>query len=95
MCTEDCHDRFRFRLSDDSGVLRFMEIEIRNAPTCRDVERTLREYLVGRALGDVDLEYLRKLACTGDGECMQAVIRELQKCQHLFVRNREGQTTTC
>ena len=95
MFMEDCHDRLRFRLNDDSGVLRFMEVDIRNAPTCRDVEKKLREYLVGRALGDVDLEYLRKLACTGDGECMQAVIREVQKYQHLFVRNHEGQSATC
>jgi len=92
---EGCHDKLRFRLNDDSGILRFMEFEIRNAPTCQDVEKTLREYLVGRALAEVDLDYLRKLTCTGNGECMQAVIREVQKYQHLFVRNHEGQPATC
>ena len=95
MCTEDCRDRLRFRLNDDSGVLRFMEFEIRSAPTCQDMEKTLREYLVGRALADVDLEYLRAPACTGNGECMQAAIREVQKHQHLFVRNHESQPATC
>ena len=95
MCIEDCHDKLRFRLNDDSGVLRFVEFEIRSAPTCQDMEGTLREYLVGRALTDVDLEYLRNLACTGNGECMQAVIREVRKYQRLFVRNHEGQSATC
>ena len=59
------------------------------------MEDTLREYLVGRALADVDLEYLRNLACTGNGECVQAVIREVQKYQHLFIRNDDGEPATC
>ena len=95
MYAENCRDKLRFRLNDGSGSLRFMEFEIRNAPTCQDVEKTLREYLVGRALAEVDLDYLRKLTCTGNGECMQAVIREVQKCQHLFVRNHEDESATC
>ena len=95
MSAEDCHDKLRFRLNDDSGILRFMEFEIRSAPTCRDVEKTLREYLVGRALAEVDLDYLRKLTCTGNGECMQAVIREVQKYQGLFVRSHEGRSAVC
>ena len=95
MCTDDCRDRLRFRLSDDSGVLRFMEFAILNAPTCQDMEETLRDYLVGRALADVDLNCLRQLTCTGDGECMQTVIREVQKHQHLFVRDHQDQLTTC
>ena len=95
MPAEDCHDKLRFRLNDDSGSLRFMEFEIRNAPTCQDVEKTLREYLVGRALAEVDLDYLRKLTCAGNGECVQAVIREVQKYQHLFVREPEDQAATC
>ena len=95
MFPDDCHDRLRFRLNDRGGVLRFMEFEILNPSRCRDVEETLREYLVGRALADVDLDYLRKLTCTGDGECMQAVIREVQKHQHLFDRNHKDQSAKC
>ena len=95
MCAEDCHDKLRFRLNDDSGVLRFVEFEIRSAPICRDVEKTLREYLVGRALAEVDLDYLRRLTCAGNGECMRAVIREVQKYQRLFVRNHEDESATC
>ena len=95
MHAEDCHDKLRFQLSDDSGSLRFTEFEILNAPTCRGVEKTLREYLVDRALVEVDLDYLRKLTCAGNGECVQAVIREVQKCQRLFVRNHEDESATC
>ena len=95
MFSEDCYDRLRFRLNDDSGVLRFMEFEILNPTRCRDVEETLREYLVGRALADVDLDYLRELTCTGSGECMQTVIHEVQKHQHLFVQDHEGRPATC
>ena len=95
MFPDGCHDRLRFRLNDDSGVLRFMEFEILNPSRCRDVEETLREYLVGRALVDVDLDYLRELTCTGDGECTQAVIREVKKHQHLFAGNHEDQSATC
>ena len=95
MCTEDCRDRLRFRLNDDSGILRFVEFEILNTSTCQGVEKTLREYLVGRALAEADLDYLRNLTYTGSGECMQAVIREVQKHQHLFAREHEDQAATC
>lgn len=95
MFSESCHDNLRFRLNDDDGLLRFVEFEILNASRCRGMEETLREYMVGRALADVDLDYLRKLTCKGDGECTQAVIREVEKHQHLFVRNHEDQSATC
>ena len=85
MCAEGCSDRLRCWLSDESGVLRFKELEILDAPECREVEAALREYLVGRALANVDLDYLRRLSCTGNGECLQAVVREVQKYQVLFV----------
>ena len=84
MFSDDSHDRLRFRLSDDSGVLCFMEVEILNPSTCRDMEDTLRKYLVGRALADVDLGYLCKLSCKGNDECLRGVIDEVHKYQQLF-----------
>jgi hypothetical protein len=95
MSAEQCHDRLRFQLSDKSGVLRFVEFEIVNASRCRGMEETLREYLLGRALADVDLSYLQGLACGGNGDCMHALIREMQKYQYLFVRKHESQSVTC
>ena len=94
MPAEECHDRLRFRLSDDSGVLRFEEFAIVDGPDCGDMQRALREYLVGRSLAHVDLDYLRGLNCSGDGECLLgAVIREVEKCQHLFSGKDEREPT--
>lgn len=95
MLSKDCRDRLRFRLSDASGVLRFVEFEILDHDECHDMETTLREYLVGRALADVDLDFLRGLTCAGNGACMDAVICEVQKCQHLFVHRQEDQSAAC
>ena len=92
---EECHDRIRFRLSDDSGILRFKDFEIVDAPQCRDVERKLREYLVDRPLAGVDVDYLRTLGCQPNGGCVRAVIDEVWKYQRLFVRNREDRSTVC
>ena len=91
MCASGCNDRLRFRLNDDGGVLRFVEFDILNPLTCQDMVDTLRRYLVGRALADVDLAHLRKLKCTGNGECMRAVLHEVEKQQHLFIgKNASG-----
>jgi hypothetical protein len=84
MCASECNDRLRFRLSDDSGVLRFEEFVIIDALDCKDMQHTLREYLVGRSLVDVDLDYLRQLKCPADGECLRAMIDEVEKYQRLF-----------
>ena len=95
MFAGDCRSQLRFRLNDDSGVLRFVEFEILEPSRCGDTESVLREYLLGRALAEVDVEYLRKLTCAGNGECMQAVIREVEKQQHLFARKSEDQAAAC
>ena len=88
MPSNDCYDKIRFCLSDDSGVLRFETFEITDAPECRGVEQTLRAYLVGRPLSKVDLDYLRTLTCDGDGVCMQAVIGAVEEHQQLFLGTR-------
>ena len=95
MTTEKCHDRLRFRLGDDSGLLRVEEFAIQNATECQGMEHTLREYLVGRPLADVDLEYLRRLRCPADGECLRALIHEVQKCQCLFAGKTESRSASC
>ena len=95
MLSDQCRDRLRFRLNDDSGVLRFMDFEILNPSKCQNVEENLRRYLIGRALADVDLDYLRELTCTGSGECMQLVIREVEKHQRLFARDYRDHSVAC
>ena len=86
MCKAECKDRLRVRMSDASGDLRFEAFEIVNSPACREIEATLRDYLVGRSLEDVDLGYLRGLTCPEDGEPALAVLQEVEKCKRLFGR---------
>ena len=90
-----CKDKLRLRLSDESSILRFEAFEIVGAPQCREIEATLREYLVGRSLAEVDLDYLRGLTCPADGECVLAVIREVQKYQHLFSGKSKDRSAVC
>lgn len=87
MFPEDGGDRLRFRLNDDKGVLCFTEFEILNPLRCRGVEGVLREYLLGRPLADIDPADLRKEMPAGNGECAEAVIREVLKHQRLFVQS--------
>jgi len=54
------------------------------------MEHTLREYLMGRPLADVDLEYLRALRCPADGECLRALIEEVHNYQRLFTGKLEA-----
>ncbi len=89
MSPEECDNRLRFRLGDNSGVLCIEEFAIADAPECRDMQRTLREYLVGRPLSDVDLDYLRALKCPADGQCMRAMMWEVEKYQRLFTAKTE------
>ena len=95
MTTEKCHDRLRVRLGDASGVLRIEEFTIQNAAECQGMEHTLREYLVGRPLAEVDLDYLRRLRCPADGECLRAMIDEVQKYQHLFSGRVGNSSASC
>ena len=92
MFPDDCRDRLRFRLNDDDGVLRFVNFEILNASKCRGITNTLQEYFIGRALAEVDFDYLRRLMCRGNGECIDAVIREVNRHLCSFVRRREDQS---
>ena len=95
MTSKDCHDRLRCRLNDDDGALRFVEFEILNPSNCRGVATALEEYFVGRALADVDFDHLRRLMCPGNGECIHAVIREVNRQLCLFVRGHEDRAATC
>ena len=91
----DCINKVRFSLNDDTGVLRFEAFDIVDLPdSCERVEE-LQEYLVGRPLADVDMDYLRGLRCSGDGECMRAAVRMVQEYQRLFARKPKEARSTC
>ena len=88
MLPNECYDKIRFSLSDESGVLRFETFAIMDVPECRDMEREFRAYLVGRPLSEADLGHLRSLTCDGDGICTRAVIRAIEEQQQLFLGTR-------
>ena len=86
MSSGDCFDKVRFSLSDESGVLRFQTFDIVGGSDSCEIVEMLQEYLVGRPLTDVDVDYLRGLRCGGNGECVRATIRTVEEYQQLFVR---------
>ena len=85
MNRDDCSNKVRFSLSDETGVLRFTSFDIADVPDFCEMAETLQEYLVGRPLADVDAGYLRELSCSGNAECLRAVIRMVGEYQQLFV----------
>ena len=96
MTSQECRDRIRFTLSNETGVQRFKDFELVKGPECGEMGELLREHLVGRPLDEVDLDYLRSLKCRymqslecqGNGGCVLAVIDVIREYQDLFVGHR-------
>ena len=93
MSPQECQDRIRFTLSNETGVQRFKDFELIDDSECGEMGKLLREYLVGRPLAKVDLDYLRSLKCPymrslecqENGGCVLAVIDVIREYQDLFV----------
>ena len=88
MTSQECQDRIRFTLSNATGVQRFKTFELVEGPECAGMGKLLREYLVGRPLAEVDLDYLQSLKCHRNGGCTLEVIEVIQEYQDLFVGHR-------
>jgi hypothetical protein len=86
MKPDDCANRIRVSLSDETGVLRFTSFDIVEVAVSCNILETLQEYLVGRSLADVDVDHLRRLTCSGNGECLRTVISVVEEYQQMFVR---------
>jgi len=80
----ECYDSIRFSLSDLSGRMRFESFDVADLPECKDVAASLREYLVGRPLAEVNLERIRSMECAGRCTCVGEVARVVREQQHLF-----------
>lgn len=81
----NCEDKVRCSLSDDDGVLAFKSFEIVGDSPCRAMGEQLRDYLVGRPLAEVDLDYVRSFKCAGPQACTNSVVRMIEEYQDLFV----------
>ena len=85
MASQECRDRIRFTLSNETGVQRFKAFELVDDPECGEMGKLLREYLVGRPLAEVDFDYLRSLKCQRNGGCTLAVIEVVREYQDLLI----------
>ncbi len=81
---EECVDKIRFSLSDKTGVLRVEGFDIVNAPQCRDLTASLKRYLIGRPVAEIDIYHIRSLRCRGDGRCMRAIVDAIAEYHELF-----------
>ena len=89
MNPDECTDRMRFALSDKTGVLRVVEFDIVDVPQCGEFAGVLKQYLIGRPLAELDLDYIRSLRCRGDGQCMSAIVDAIAEYHEMFADARE------
>jgi len=92
---KECYDKIRCALNDKNGVLSFESFEIAGAPECKEMEKTIRKYLLGRPLAYVDLEYLKKIKCKENGKCILALIQLIQEYKDLFISSNKYEETKC
>jgi len=88
----ECRNRVRCALSDETGVLRFREFDIVGAPECRETVATLRHYLVGRALAETDAGYIRELGRVTRLLCARVVAQLVEESQQTFIHRRQSYT---
>ena len=70
----ECKDNVRFSLSDESGYLSFKSFDIINTPECGKLARGLREYLLGRPLNEIDIDFIRSRECPHEkGLCVKQI----------------------
>ena len=85
----DCRNKVRFALSDSTGTLRFTDFGIVDAPECREVAGTLKEYLLGRPLAELDLDHIRRLTCPGNGQCIRDIANAIEDYRAILAPDRD------
>ena len=86
----DCRDKVRFSLSDSTGTLRFTDFDIVDAPECGQVAGTLKEYLLGRPLAELDLDHIRQMTCPGNGQCIRDIVSVIGDSLSTLVPDGDG-----
>ena len=84
MHADECVDKVRFSLSDKTGVLRIDDFDIVDAPQCTTFAEKLKRYLIGRPVAEIDVDYIRSLGCSGDGQCMRTIVDVIAEYHELF-----------
>ena len=81
-------------MSDKTGVLRFESFDIVDAPECAETAEKIRQYLVGRALADVDVSLIRETGRDRHLLCARVVAQMVGESQGIFVHPPAGPGTT-
>jgi len=90
---KECYDSIRFSLSDLSGRMQFESFDITDMPDCRRAAASIRDYLLHRSLGEVDIERIRSMEGDGGCPCVAQIVRVVREQQRLFGRtDRPGRT---
>jgi hypothetical protein len=82
---EPCADRIRYTLSDATGKLAFSSFAFVGDGACPTAEETLRTYLVGRPLANVDLKIVEQLSCANGQGCFAQIAAVIREHQDFFV----------
>ena len=82
---DECYDKVRVALSDETGELRFTDFDIINAPECGKLAEELRSKLLGQQLADIDVVEIQKMSCPGNGQCMEAIVNIIAEYQDRFL----------
>jgi hypothetical protein len=90
---EQFRDRIRYALSDTSGILRFKDFEIVDAPECLGAAKAVRQLVNGTALEEIDVDALLHRPCPANGQCMRAIAGLIRQSQDLFVHATVPQST--
>ncbi len=88
MTESECRERIRCTMSDKSGVLRFENFEIVDTPEAAETAEKIRDYLVGRALADVEAGRIREMGRDGHLLCAHVVAQLVTESQAVFVRGK-------
>ncbi len=86
---QECRNGVRCAMSDRTGVLRFEGFDIVDAPECAETVYRIREYLVGRALAETDVDYIREIGLVEHPLCARVVAELVAQSQETFSRPKE------
>ena len=76
-------------MSDRTGMLRFEDFDIVDAPECAETVYRIREYLVGRALAGTDVDYIRGMGLVENPLCARVVAELVAQSQETFSRAKK------
>jgi hypothetical protein len=79
----DCYERIRYTMNDDTGELRFTSFRILGGAECREVERTLKEYLLSRPLRDLEASRIKRMECPRGRQCIETMAQTVAELQSL------------